>query len=775
VDISKIRRYWLQKIFSFNGFSNVLQDLLSYFCKLMKHLSFSYLLLFCQIIFLVTFSGCSQDSTGLVGTAYHNTTAHYNAYFLARQKINELETTLFKNRQDDYNQLLDIIQPLDSNIAKSQTASTDYAIQKASLAIQRHKNSKWVDDSYLLVGTAQFYQMDFPNALKAFKYVNTISKGKNARHQALISIFRTYVQMQEYSNAKAVVNFIKKENLSKENLAQFYLIRAQLHKEEEEYLQAAGTLALAVRLMPKSEQKARIHFIMGQIYEQLNNSKQAYKNYRAVLKNSPSYELSFYAKLHMLQTYEVGKNEGARKALSYFKKMLRDEKNADYKDKIYYQMGVYEAKRSNYSQAVKQLKQSVAWSKSDELQKSYSYLKLGEIYFENLQQYELAKAYYDSTVQTLPSTALNYDKIIKRQQVLDNFVTQITIIQTEDSLQRLAKMDTASLNKYVDDLLTREEEQRKKAENKKQIESLQQAGSIFDLNNQDTKNKGRNADNQNAKWYFYNVSVVSQGRTAFARKWGNRPLEDNWRRSAKEASADFSDPRQLSTDAPGTEPIVSDESKNQEKKQQIIAAVPNSPEALTQSNKKIEEAYFNLGKIYNLELQEPKNADSVFVMMINRFPASEHEPEVFYFLYLIHKELAQPEQQEEYKNKLLSKYPSSAFAKLIENPNYVRDGNLADSQVKNLYANAYQYYEDRNYEEASNVIEQVLQQYPENSLTERLQLLKILIIGRTQKTDNFKKALSGFMEQYPSSSLIPYVENILKSTQTVTGGIKRNN
>jgi tetratricopeptide (TPR) repeat protein len=741
----------------------------------MKHLSFSYLFLFLQIICVVTFSGCSQESTGIVSTAYHNTTAHYNAYFLARQKINELETTLFKNRQDDYNRLLDIVQPLDSNIAQSQAAAAEYALQKASLAIQRHKNSKWVDDSYLLVGTAQFYQMDFPNALKAFKYVNTISKGKNERHQALINIFRTYVQMQEYSNAKAVVNFIKKENLSKENLAEFYLIRAQLHKQEEEYLQAAGTLALAVRLMPKTEQKARVHFIMGQIYEQLNNSKQAYKNYRSTLRNNPSYELSFYAKLHMLQTYEVGKNEDAKKALVYFKKMLRDEKNVDYKDKIYYQMGMYEAKRSNFNQAVKHLQTSVASGK-DDLQKSYSYLKLGEIYFENLQDYELAKAYYDSTIQALPTTAVNYEKIVKRQQVLDKFVQQVTTIHTEDSLQRLAKMDTASLNKYLDDLLAKEAEQKRKAAIKEETQRIQQAGSIFaTADSENAKNKGRNAGNQNGRWYFYNAAVVSQGTTAFARKWGNRPLEDNWRRSAKEASADFSDPSQPAiTDSTEMAPVVSGENQNEEKKLQIIAALPATPEAMAASDKKIEEAYFNLGKIYNLELQEHKNADSVFVTLLTRFPKSDFEPEALYFLYLIHKELAQPEQQEIYKNKLLAKHPNSAFARLISNPNYIQEGNMADAQVKSLYANAYQYYEDRNYEEAKNLIDQAIGQYPESNLTERLQLLKVLIVGRTQNTEAFKKALNDFMEQYPFSSLIPYVENILRNTETVTGGIQRN-
>jgi tetratricopeptide (TPR) repeat protein len=710
-----------------------------------------------------------------VSKAYHNTTAHFNAYYLAREKLEEMEATLFKNRQDDYNQILDIIIPIDSNIAKAQTTATEYALQKASLPIQRHKNSKWVDDSYLLVGKSQFYQMDFLNAIKAYKYVNSISKNKDARHQALIGIFRTYVQEKEYNNAKSVVTFIRKEKLSKENLAEFYLIRAQMHKEEEEYLQAAATLALTAPLMRKSDRKARVHYIMGQLYQQLNNQQQAYKNFRATLKNNPTYGLAFNARLNMLQNYQVKKAGDTKKALSYFRKMLRDEKNIDYKDIIYYQMGLFEARQGHYEPAIKYLKQSVAVNTSNPAQKSYSYLKLGEIYFENLQQYELAKAYYDSTVQVLPTNAPDFEKITKRQRVLDEFVRNITVIQTEDSLQRMAKMDTASLSKYLDDMFAREEAQRKAFEPKNEPSAEDQlANAFFDQpNNAGGRNTNRNSNNGNTQWYFSNASVVSQGRTAFARKWGNRKLEDNWRRSSKEATIDFQDNNQPTT------PVVAEAkpdaaAQNKERKAQIIASLPYSPEAITASNKKIEEAYYNLGKIYTQELQEQEESIKTFEKLLSQFPESSYEAETFYFLYLIYKDQAQSEQQEAYKNKLLTKYPGSPFAKVLSNPNYVRDDNLIELQVKELYANAYRFYEERNYEEAVNKINDALQNHPGNTLTEKFTLLKILIVGRTQVREEFKKALNGFMEQYPTSKLLPYVQNILRNTETITGSTKKN-
>lgn len=745
----------------------------------MKRNQFSYFVCIGFLGGLVTFVACSPESNGLVGRAYHNTTAHYNAYYLSREKVKEIEAAVFESRQDDYNQLLEVVLPMDSNVAKAQEQLTEYAVEKASIAVQRHKNSKWADDSYLLIAKSRFYQMDFENAFKTYKYVNSNSKNKEARHAALIGLFRLYMESGEYDNAKSVINFIKKEKISKIDLAEFYLIRAQMHKEQEEWLQTVGTLALATPLLKKDEAKARTQFIMGQLYEQLNNPGEAYKRFRRVLKNNPTYELSFYARLHMLQNVPLKKKDEGEKMLAKFRKMLRDEKNVDYKDKIYYQMGLFESRRGDHTKAIAYLQKSIQVSTNDALQKAYSYLKAGEIYYENLQQYELAKAYYDSTMQTLPPTARNYDAIAKRQKVLDNFVTQIVTIQTEDSLQRLAKMDTTSLNNYLDELFAREEAQQA-AQQKAQARANRGRSSEPDFSNAfDTtsvtraqpaanSNPNQEGGGSGARWYFYNTAALSQGRTAFTRKWGNRKLEDNWRRSAKEINIE--EQPEGNQPNPDSVAIASNEvitvgQQRQQRKEQVKSNLPYSPEALAESNKRVEEAYYSLGKIYNLELEELENADSTFGQLLTRFPKTEHEPEVLYFLYLINKELVEPEKQDTYKKRLLANYPNSTYAGIIGNPNYVRDGNLADMQANEAYRNAYQSYQVGNYEDASGQITEAMQTLAKGVLQEKFALLNALIVGRTQNKEAFKKALSEFIEKHPQSELVPYAQNLLKNSE----------
>jgi hypothetical protein len=69
---------------------------------------------------------------------------------------------------------------------------------------------------------------------------------------------------------------------------------------------------------------------------------------------------------------------------------------------------------------------------------------------------------------------------------------------------------------------------------------------------------------------------------------GQSQLEDNWRRSSKEATIDFQDNNQPTT------PVVAEAkpdaaAQNKERKAQIIASLPYSPEAITASNKKMRK------------------------------------------------------------------------------------------------------------------------------------------------------------------------------------------
>ncbi len=521
-------------------------------------------------------------------------------------------------------------------------------------------------------------------------------------------------------------------------------------------------LKQTAKRMPRGERKARVHFIIAQLHQQFNKEPDAYKNYLATLRNNPSYELAFYAQLNLIQVFQSKRNQDNKRLMAYFRKLLRDQKNVDYKDKIYYQMALYEFKQGHYPASIDYLHQSIEANTTDAAQKGYSFLKLGEIYYEKQQKYDLAKMYYDSTMQVLPKTTPNYEAIAKRHKVLDSFVQQITTIRTEDSLQRLAKMDTASLSQYFDKILAEEERKQKELDEKRNEEIAQSAGSIFDTDPQD-KGRSNRGGESNGKWYFSNIAALSQGKTTFARRWGNRPLEDNWRRISKEREADFREnsfaEAKRNTPQPAVDPAV----ERKKRKEAMIAAVPTNPEALAASNKKVEDAYFKLGKIYDLELQEVKNAVHTYDTLLIRYPESDYEPEVYYSLYLIHQKQGNPE-QETYKNKLIAEHPSSSFAKLVQNPNYLREEGMAGLQAERAFAEAYQQFEFQNYAEADRLITDGLQTYGDNPIAERFKVLHIRIVGKTQDVNAYRNALTEFLTQHPESALLPYVQNLLKAT-----------
>jgi tetratricopeptide (TPR) repeat protein len=726
---------------------------------------------------LASFSltSCSQHGSGITNQAYHNLTAHYNAYYLAKEKLTEAEVALFQNRKDDYTRVLDVITPLDSTQSGSVKTQAEYAIQKASIAIQRHKNSKWLDDSYLVVGKARHLLMDYPNAIETYKYVNTESKSPSAQHQAMIGMLQAFTEMKDYSYARAVIERLRKEKLKKRDLVEFYLARAQYHLQQQEYDPTLAVLKKTVRMMRRGERRARVHFIIAQLYQEIEKGADAYKHYTATLRNNPSFELAFYAKLHSIEVYQSKGAQGNRRLMANFRKLLHDAKNAEYKDKIYYHMALYEYREKRYQKAIDYLKQSVQANTNDAAQKGYSFLKMGEIYYDNLKQYDLAKMYYDSTLTSLPQTAPGYEAIAKRQKVLDSFVTNITTIETEDSLQNLARMDDQSLDALFEKVLNAEEEKQKELEKLERRQMEQESTSIFEATNLDNpqdnnarSNRGGGGNNNNASgtWYFANTAAVSQGRTAFARKWGNRAPEDNWRRSAREREVSFEeDPTQARRAATGVPPAeAAPQMDRKQRKEAMVATLPRTPEALTVSNKKVEDAYYNLGKIYHLELQETPNALQTFDTLLTRYSQSEYKPEVYYFLYIIHKSEAN-EQQETYKNKLLTEFPTSSFAKLVANPDYLKDDNLASLEAERAFSDAYQQYEYGNYADADRLVTDGLNRFQTGETNERFKVLRIRIIGKTKDVNAYRNALNEFLSQHPESALLPYVQNLLQATE----------
>lgn len=712
---------------------------------------------------------CSAERTNVLSVTYHNTTALYNAYFIANEHIKEIEKAIFDNHDDNYNEILSILPKIDTSFTRSLEDKLEDVIKKASLPIQRHQNSKWVDDCYVLVGKARLYSGDYTNAIETFKYVNTHTEDRYARHQALINLMRTFIEYEEYNNAIAVFDHMKKEKISDENKHDFFLTTAYLYQLSRDYQNMILFLNAAIELSKKKDHLARKYFIAGQVYQRFGYDSAAYSNYQQCLKNNPPYELSFYAKVNMAQATQVAKSKNVKKVRRYFTKLLKDKKNKEYKDKIYFEMARFELKQDNHDKAVSLLKNSVASSETNQRQKGYSYLKLGELQYEHYKEFSLSKLYYDSTVATLPADDRQYEAVLARHKILVDFVDNYNTIQEQDSLLRLAKMSEPQLHALLDEIIRQNELEEQKQEQERKRQERRATASQFAL--EETPFDALATNSQGGLWYFYNSSAISSGRNEFLKKWGNRPLEDNWRRSRKEVTAAADDENtegELAEEAPKTKEELAREKEfsKDAAKTSMMASIPFSEEEQAQALSKIEVAYYNLGNIYNFQLLEKTNAIATFEEMLGRFPQSEYKPEVLYQLYLLYK-ARNDNTFEKYKHELLTHFPDTDYAQLIENPNFYADQEAASNRLQRLYDIAYDYYKNENFNEAGLLVSRALQQYPDNPFSDHLKILDILITAKTDGVHRYQYELQQFIETNEESELKSYAEKLLQASRNL--------
>jgi len=287
---------------------------------------------------------------------------------------------------------------------------------------------------------------EYEESIETFKYVNVNSEDEQTRYEALTYLIRTFTEYGELNNALAVIDFLNRQKLSKSNKRRFYLQAAYYSQVSNNPNNLIKYLSAATELMRSSPEKAKYHFILGQLFQKSKLDAFAYENYKEVLNNRPPYELSFYAQLNMAQVTELSKGEDVKKIRKYFEQLLKDGKNLEFRDKIYYEMAEFELKQGKIKEAIPHYKSSIKESVDNKRQKSFSYHKLGLLYFDELKEYQLAQAYYDSAYQIMPKDEDIYPQVETRQAVLSDFIKQITTINENDSLLTLAKMDSTSLN-----------------------------------------------------------------------------------------------------------------------------------------------------------------------------------------------------------------------------------------------------------------------------------------------------------------------------------------
>jgi tetratricopeptide (TPR) repeat protein len=717
---------------------------------------------------LVLIQSCSTKKNTVVSRWYHNTTSRFNGYFYADLIIDETAQRWEKENKDDYSKILPIFIYPDNKAAKTYYPDMDKSIKKSSLVIQRHTITdkkgreipgavKWIDDNYLVLGKAHFYKREFFDALESFEYVAKTYKKDENRFMAMMWMIRTYNELGTLSQSSPIIDLLNNDKqFPKKYEGEFSAISADYYAKRGDYENAITSLEKATQLTRKKQVRARYTFILAQLYEQQGNNKKASQLYGQVIKQKPPYEMVFNARMKRATLYDV--NAGSAKEIKKeLLRMLKDDKNNEYLDQVYYALAIIEQKENDVPQAIDYLKRSVRNSTNNTKQKGISYVTLADIYFER-PDYKNAQAYYDSSVVTLPKDYPGYDQIAAKKKSLTSLVSHLNTIALEDSLQKLAKLTEAERDQVIAALILRAEE-----EEKKKQEEKENPLNTFNNPNNNNNTTGTGTGPGGTMWVLYNPTIISFGIQEFTKKWGDRTLEDNWRRSNKQSvsmqAMDIDE--NPAVDSTGV-PIGNDKGKtNKKTKEYYLQGIPLTADAMEKSNARIIDAYYNLGSIYKEQLMNNDKSAEAFEELLRRYSENKHKLSAYYQLYRLYTTMGNQSKADFYKNLLLTKHPESEYTKLLLDPDYNKKTQASKNEVEQLYTETFTAYSEGRYSDVILSSKKADTLYPKNFLAPKFDFLKALSIGKTQGMEAYISALTQITIKHPKDEVKVKAEEIL--------------
>ncbi|MDN3204905.1 gliding motility protein [Algoriphagus sediminis] len=703
---------------------------------------------FCLVFLILAVSACSSERNTFTNRAFHNLTSHYNAFYLADTRIREVENEVIQNYKEDYTQILPVFIPIDSATIDSNEEKLETSRELASKAIEWHRISKWVDDSYYLLGKIDYLQGNFDDAQNTFKYVNVNGKDDDLRHQTLIALLRLYVDLEEYEKANFTIDYLSKEDINDENRYELYRTLAYYYESRDDKNGVLGALDKALEYEQDKKESSRINFILAQRYQREGLDALAFDFYRKAQEGNPPYERSFFAQLYAQQVAELNKSKDLKKVRNYYEDLYKDPKNKDLKDVVVYEMALFEQKQGDTEKTLQLLHQAAKEPGSNPRQKGYIYQKLAEINLDEFQDYRATKYYLDSALTFINEADPSAKRIREQKENLDQYVFHVERIEQNDSLLMLSQKSPEEQKLIAENFIKTEEERLLREAAADQEEEPK---SIFDnllaFNDRGTT----------STFYFDNSLAMQQGAIEFRRTWGSRPLQDNWRRS----SASFQDTNPTIPE-PASADSVSVEDDNPLSQlpdvDELLGQIPSSPEDIQTLNSELEESYFELGKLLYFDLEETEQGIDNLETMIRFYPESQRKPEAYYLLYLAQKDRGGNSQQ--YVTRLNQEFPDSRFTFSVNNPD-AASGNLAYLKSSEEYEKAYNAYFARNYRESRAIVRNALQQYPLTRNTERLMLLDIMNTGKIESKTNFRARLEDYIDNSQDSALVELAKNML--------------
>ena len=705
------------------------------------------------ILFVVAYS-CSTKKDTIVSRNFHALTTKYNILFNGKEAFREGVEGINNEYKDDWFKQLPI-EPIEfeedkiaiptfrnngpgagfggnnKNDEKKELTTFEKAEEKAIKAIQKHgmnidgiERNRQIDDAYLLLGKSRYYSQRFVPAVEAFNYVIANYPHANLIAETKIWRAKTNIRMDNEDTAiesmklLLVVRDTLEANLPDEIKEQGHTALAMAYIKSDSLQKAKKHLQLATRTLENRDQGARNLFILGQMFAGENKKDSAIQVYRKLInfKKAP-YKYKIHANIELARNSISDSSSVA--VLETLQKLIKIRENRPYLDELYYQTAVLHENNDSINLAIENYNKSLRAKDAGDKQKTYTYEKLGNLSFK-ADAYQQASAFYDSVLQVSKDTLnLRIRRIKRKHKNLASLINFENIVTKNDSIVRIASMSKEEQKQFFDTYI----EKLKKAD---------EDAAQLRLNQLAFGNAGSSlGSTDKGNWYFYNNQSLSFGKTEFQKIWGVRKLEDNWRWSEKAtiggASKDAAQAKKINL---------------KYDLDTYLSSIPIEKTAIDSLKTDRNQALYELGLIYKEQFKNPNLAKERLERVASLQPAKELILPINWHLYQIYSNSGDSQKSEKHKNVILTQYPDTKFAQIIQNPNTkFEEEEVAITELEKSYKEMYYLYKDNKFEEVITKIDEVLPTVQNSELLPKFELLKAFAIGKFKDKEAYKTAL----------------------------------
>ncbi|MBN1388778.1 MAG: tetratricopeptide repeat protein [Bacteroidales bacterium] len=708
-------------------------------------------------------ASCSVEKNTNLSRFYHNLTSNYNIYYNANEAYLNGVKRIEDAYEDDYTMLIPVFEYSDENAARAGTGDMDRAILKASKLISLHSMTakpemddnkplsekeqeffdrkdynNWVDDSYLLMGKAQLLKNEPDEARITLLHNIRETHDEKMRAVSTIWLARTYNEMGNYPEANRLLTEMNPQVLDKTDRADYYLTLGDMYIRQNQYERAFEPLTAALDNLSGQKDKNRPAFILARLYEESGNSEQATKYYSEVIKLNPTYEMEFNARISQAGVFNVesGDVDDIRKQL---RKLLRDAKNREYRDQIYFALGNLSMREGKEDEAIEYYKQSAASSSTNNNQKGRSYLMLADYYFDK-PDYRQSQMYYDSAVTFLDQNYPGYAEYYNRSLNLNELISYLDIINTQDSLQYIASLSPSEIDNIISGIIRKIEEEERQAS--ASVDDRYNMGRFYE-------NQRRFRDNIEAsgQWYFYNQSALTFGRTEFRNRWGDRKLEDNWRRRNKSTTGAVNNRTEVTGEQKGENNNTAADTKS---KEYYLKNLPMTDSLIEVSDKMIADALYNSARLYQEKFNDIEKANQSYTDYMSRFPVHYRVPQALYNMYRLNED-SDLSLANSYKSKLIDRFPESEYSKILSDPDYLESRIKEENRAEQVYNEAYREWLNGNTRAVIHICDSAEVEFPESELLPKFMLLKSFALAPSVSEKTLKEELLRITTGFPGS------------------------